>query len=497
MEAQLREILGSEMRRRHGIGVMESKIKPVHIANALMREEHGVAGKMTDLKLLMTATAAKETSETQEEAVRKLVERSRERWGRLADDSNLKRSVLMTKVLPLLRTLLGTDGAAFGTTPEMSSFSSPTALTVTRDPSDDHAGALIHRLWSGNTPEDRLEILDRLRELTDPQQDLGRCDDLTAVLAPLSETLTAYARSKFLAEDLTSRPHTEVDRALRASALDLLKFEDAVLPNPIATLQRIVGLASLSLFVFTATRPHVWSGLPWRPMLLDATGGNRHSSISTASEQTVKLLLDDGRRYTSLVLTQLLDDTDPNWPNRPIEAVSALFASRLKDGGRDVTLKAAQDILSEIEDDGLPVRDAFPERLTELIDNSSRGFDSYLRLLGIRSGLLYPQQSNRIKRLIPSDRTLEILAASSFDLSARPIEYRDFLDALFDRWRVVTGGRPEDAAILSDSGIDLPSSDLSENAERLLSRLEALGLARKLADSIAVVGMIEGGHVHQ
>jgi len=122
METQLRELIGIELRRRHGVGLMESKIKPVHIANALMREEHGVVGRMADLKHLMTATAAKETPERQEDAARRLIERSRERWGRLADEPNLKKSVLMTKVLPLLRTILGTDGAAFGATPEMSSF---------------------------------------------------------------------------------------------------------------------------------------------------------------------------------------------------------------------------------------------------------------------------------------------------------------------------------------------------------------------------------------
>lgn len=100
METQLRELIGVELRRRHAIGLMESKIKPVHIANALMREEHGVVGRMADLRHLMTATAAKETPDRQEEAARRLIERSRERWGRLADEPNLKKSVLMTKVLP-------------------------------------------------------------------------------------------------------------------------------------------------------------------------------------------------------------------------------------------------------------------------------------------------------------------------------------------------------------------------------------------------------------
>jgi hypothetical protein len=74
------------------------------------------------------------------------------------------------------------------------------------------------------------------------------------------------------------------------------------------------------------------------------------------------------------------------------------------------------------------------------------------------------------------------------------MEYRDFLDRFYDRWHIVTGGRLQDAVILSDTGIPVPTADLTENADRLLSRLEMLGLARKLADSVAVVGMMEGEH---
>jgi hypothetical protein len=493
METQLRELIGVELRRRHAVGLMESKIKPVHIANALMREEHGVVGRMADLRHLMTATAAKETPERQEDAARRLIERSRERWGRLADEPNLKKSVLMTKVLPLLRTILGTDGAAFGATPEMSSFSSPSALTVTRDPSDDHAGALIHRMWSGNVPEERLPILDLLHRLTDPEQDAAHLDDLTAVLAPLAENLANYNPPAFLGQDLANRPFTEIDHALRAAAADLFRYEEALRPNPIATLERIVVLASVSLFTFAASRAHVWAGLPRRPLLLDATGGTRHMAISSASEQTVKRLLDDGRRYMALVLTQMLDGQDPDWPDRPAETLAALFDAHLKKA-KVSSLKNVAEIVEELREEGTDIREVFPDRLMDIIDNASRGLDGYLRLLGIRAGLLYPQQKNPIKRLIPSDRTLEVLVASTIDVTQRPMEYRDFLDRFYERWHIVTGGRLQDAFILSDAGITVPTADLSENADRLLSRLEMLGLARKLADSVAVVGMMEGEH---
>jgi len=88
------------------------------------------------------------------------------------------------------------------------------------------------------------------------------------------------------------------------------------------------------------------------------------------------------------------------------------------------------------------------------------------------------------------DRTLEVLVAGTVDMTKR-VEYRDFLDALYQRWGVVVGGRPEDAALLADAGASVPSRELRENSARFLHRLEAQGLALRLADSVAIVGLLE------
>jgi hypothetical protein len=494
MEAQLRELINQELRRRHGIGLMEGKIKPVHIANALMREEHHQVGRMPELKQLMVATAPKESAERRLEAATRLLERNRERWGRLADEPNLRKSVLMTRVLPLLRTILGTDGAAFGSSADFSSFSSPTVLTVTRDPSDDHAGALLHRLWGGDDPHNRLRILEILHALTSPQQNLGQVDDLTAVLAPLTDDTNAYKVTPYAGEDLGPRPPGPIEASLRTAAIELARYEDAVKPNPIATLQRIITLASVTLFFFTATRPHLWAGLPLRPLLLDASGGLRQTALPNASERTVKRLLDDARTYMGILLTQMLQEESAAWSDDPESALNALFDKHAAKIKAARNFKLLHDILDDLRDSEQDVAEALPARLVELIDSSSRGLDGYLRLLGIRSGLLYPQQSNKIKRLVPIDRTLEVLVGSTIDVTGKPVEYRDFLDGLYARWRIVVGGRLEDAAILADAGAQVPTAELTENSERFLSRLQAVGLGRKLADTVAVVGLTEGDY---
>jgi hypothetical protein len=89
------------------------------------------------------------------------------------------------------------------------------------------------------------------------------------------------------------------------------------------------------------------------------------------------------------------------------------------------------------------------------------------------------------------DRTLEVIVASTFDLAGRPMEYRDFLDALYVRWGIIVGGRLEDPRILAEAGKPVSIADLTDNSARFLNRLQSLGLARKMADSVAVVGLTE------
>ncbi|WP_437537389.1 hypothetical protein WME79_18210 [Sorangium sp. So ce726] len=492
MEAELRQVLGGELQRRHGYGVMEGKIKPVHIANALLREEHQCVGKMSDLKHLMAATASRETADDRLEAAKRMLERNRERWGRLGEDTNLRRSALMTRVLPLLRTILATDGAAFGKSPEFSSFSSPTALTITRDPSDEQAGTFVHRLWS-RAP--RLRVLDLLRTLTSVDDLLTNTDDLTAVLIPLTDGTTPLRQDRGAPEPAMV-PLTDVEKRLRDAARDLAAYEEKVLPNPMATLQRIVLLASISVFFHAATRAHEIARLPRRVLLLDASNA-KSSTIADVSEATVTTLFADARAYMAHTLREMLAATEGSrrgrkrWTADPERAVGEMLKSRT--GGKVPTnLKEVVDALEEIEGNDADVGEELPVRLVSLLDGGNgRSLEGFIRLLGLRCGLLYPQQKNPHKRVVPMDRTLEVLVASTFDLSGPPLEFRDFLEELYRRWGIVVGGRLEDARLLTDAGAHASSADLTDNAGRFLTRLQSLGLARKMADSVAVVGLME------
>ncbi|MHB0668617.1 hypothetical protein [Roseomonas mucosa] len=495
MEGFLHEVIGRELRRRHGIGMMEGKLRPVHVANALMRSEHGTTGRMLDIKMLMTATASNQSSEARLTATKAMLDASRDRWGRLGEEKDLRRSTLVARVLPLLRTILASDGAAFGSSPDQSSFSSPTALTVTSDPSDDHAGDFVHRLWSDAGGAERLTLLDLVKEASATDRNLSIVDDLTAVLAPLSDDVKPWKKREWVYEDLTPGRPSQVAASLRAAAKDLGTYERHARPNPIATLQRIVTLASMSIFFHAASRAAEWTGSPRRLLLLDASG-SKSGSVAAASETLVTRLMEDSRAYMASVLADLLARVQPGWADDPVAAIAELASTH---GGKKNTYNAKllADIMEEITEVGGSMGIDLPKELVERIDGSSgRSLDGFLRLFGVRCGLLYPQQSNPNKRLVPADRTLEVLTVSTFNATGRQLEYRDFLDALYERWGIVAGGRPEDGALLAAMGPEVDSVSLALNSERFLSRLESLGLARRLADSVAVVGVMEGGQGH-
>ncbi|HBO3902598.1 hypothetical protein [Pseudomonas aeruginosa] len=493
MNKDLRKAISDEIHRRHGYRFMESKIKPVHIANALMRSEHECVGRMGVLQKLFEATLSKSNVERRVEAVQALLDDKKERWGRLGETENLKSSVLMTKLLPLIRSLLGADGAAFGSSPDFSSFSSPTALTVTPDLSDDGAGGFIYRLWSGVGEGERLAILDLLDQLTAPEKDASQLDDLSALLSPLVESTKKKSRPDINSEDV-STGYSKVEVSLRQAAASLADYEQKLKPNPIASLQRIVLLAALSIFVHASTRPRERYATPERVLLLDATG-DRYSNVAEASTRCVAQVIADGRYYMARVLADLLRDHLPDWSSRPVDALNELLqkAGNAPVDPRDKVIEKLLDLLDE-GDTASAEEEITEELIRSVVGSSGRGLDGYLRLLGVRSGLLYPQQKNPNKRLVPTDRTLEVLVATSIDVNAAPLEYRDFLDVLRQRWGIIVGGDPSDGPLLAQSGAHVPMRELSENSDRFLSRLEGIGLARRLADSVAVVGLLEDSY---
>lgn len=490
----LRDRVNHELIRRHGYGMLMTKLRPVHLANALMRHEHECIGDMRELKLIMEATAKGSSEDARSKALAQLLDRSRERWGRLADAQDAGGAAALQRVLPLLRAILNSDSAAFGATPDKSAFSSPTARTATNDISDEHAGEFVFRLWSMNLEgTGRNPILDLWKQLTNPRRSLPDADDLTALLAPLSDDIRKRSREPLAGQDLAERPPSERERELWKAAALLARYEEALQSNPIASLQRIATMAALTVYFHALSRPWDWLGgeVAKRPLLLDATASGS-TPVARASTRTIHTAHRDATLYTQTILRDLLESACPgSWADQPTDALVRVVEEHERERGQPADYgskreaKAFRDRLQGVTGEQ-EVLSAVVQELEAVSGN--RTLTSFLRLIGVRAGLLYPQQKTPHKRCQPVDRTVEVLVAGTVDMRDR-VEYPDFLNTLYQRWGLLVGGRAEDGALLAEAGAAVPSRELRENSARFLKRLEAQGLARCYADSVAVVGL--------
>lgn len=497
----LTKLIKRELTKRHGLDLMNDRIKPVHIANALYRESLGAVGKTKNLEYLFKYTARKASESERTDAMTKLLENSKERWGRLADTGLSKEGALGKRVLPMLRTVLGTDGAAFGSSPNMSSLTSPAGFLTTPDPSDGQAGALVRTIWTLSEQKNQQpsNLLALLKKLITPSDSLIDADDLTILLAPLAEETRPKDPSTIPGEAIDIQRYLDegdsydpILSELQGAAELLAYYETEIKPNQIASLERIISLACLTLFSYVSTRPHVWNNsIPKRPLLLQALNSPK-SQIAKVSTASVRLLIgSDMRHYTKELLIGLLENgkKSDKWMNPDIfDDIVNRLADQQRESWKPKD-KTEHANLRKCLNSGVDRDEVLREMVDIIYDNAS--VTEYLRSLGSRSGFLYPQNSPR-KRLYLEDRVLEVIVASTVNVIDETVDYQEFLHRLWTRYRFITGGRSEDELLLANANLPrVGIKQLRQNSEDFLDQLESLGLARRLADSRATVGLLQ------
>jgi hypothetical protein len=142
--------------------------------------------------------------------------------------------------------------------------------------------------------------------------------------------------------------------------------------------------------------------------------------------------------------------------------------------------------------DTQPVLDALASALTDVTFRLLKGDPTeFYRALGVRVGFLRPTGGTR-KYFTLDGVLLEAVLASV--VSEDQMSFREFLDLLYERYGLLTGGRAEDAEILLAAGIDqVTVEDLRENAGVLRQQLVAMAWARAYADGVMTVRLPVGG----
>ena len=116
-------------------------------------------------------------------------------------------------------------------------------------------------------------------------------------------------------------------------------------------------------------------------------------------------------------------------------------------------------------------------------------FEEFYRTIALRSGLAQPRASRvQAKHFEPQPDTLRILVWSVLPHDSGMLALAEVLERIYTTWRLVFGGRADDARLLVDlgyAGLD-QDHDLTPNVNKLVSLLEELGLATRFSDGLVM-----------
>jgi hypothetical protein len=155
---------------------------------------------------------------------------------------------------------------------------------------------------------------------------------------------------------------------------------------------------------------------------------------------------------------------------------TAAFEEALELNGRDISGSLAAALVESYLD-----------------EFESGGPRPFLQKLGRTAGLLFPPFAGRSKekRISPSVTMLDTLVRACVPVGELiPVE--DAFQALWLRFGLIVGGRvntePTDLELLERTGIQLDPTDLDENVELFVDECVRLGLARRYADNVSLIG---------
>ena len=172
---------------------------------------------------------------------------------------------------------------------------------------------------------------------------------------------------------------------------------------------------------------------------------------------------------------------------RHSDAVRLGIIGRDSDTQRERLRKSFKSFSSQLS--ALP---AMAEALREAIFRSASGTPlDFYRQLGVKSGFVRPAGNNAVRKFYTLEGVLLEAVLASI-LPDGQMTFRDFLEQLYSRYGLLTGGRPEDARVLLQHGIgNATVQDLRANSHVFRQQLVSLGWARQFADGVLVVKVPE------
>mgnify|MGYP007037737162 CR=1 FL=1 len=476
-------------------------VKPVHIANGVMR---AIVGRSNDITPLVEVISwRRRGSPIEERRLDALLEKD---WGdaikAFADDAPG-----FERARRYLHGVLAADGAVFPS-PEHSSVTLTCAQMASRDGNDRGLGEFGFFLLGG----DRQSPLPKL--LADRMLVDRPTDPVTIAAWPL---LVGDGRPAKLSERSShslKKKHSQTILAeFRAAASSLVSHEETQ-GNRLRSLERTVH------FVCVATHAHAQAvaangKLDTRPPALLVAEAAKGSDLAIASERSLRLIHDRFGQWLAERLADRLNAGKPCTDDEVLEVPSGTDGREFRKILR--TIGVAKKPHEEPDEDVLDARmSAFNEArrrfgkdepaaclgatLVEcyLREYESGGPREALTRLCARAGLLYPHYQGRSteKRFQPSAPVLDMLVRACVTAN-EAIPLTEFLERLWHRFGLIAGDRRndhwDDGAYLHEHGLAVDPGRLRANTDALVSQLVTMGLARRYPDNVTFIGAAHAG----
>ena len=291
----------------------------------------------------------------------------------------------------------------------------------------------------------------------------------------------------------------EVKQAIRSGfdklALNIVEIGEE--KNSLTVLRRIVNFSIFATFLYLTNGNYAVHNGKTPPIVLDA--GADLESIKKASEQTYTIAKKSVEDYFANAIRKWLK---PVISADTIEECNSWIDSMIfSSTDRENTIKPALVSYFESFCSESPSPLAALSRALQIVlytfEYKNNSPSDFCRVLGVRSGLIGPKGNRaKTKRYLVNSFTLETitLSALSTEELTEGLELKDLGERLFDAYNILIGADAErEYTVLEDYNIAQSTpgdlrGDLSVNAQKLANTYISLGLGKKYADGVTLIG---------
>lgn len=471
-------------RKYIGFSVNSSSIKPVHVANGLFRTILGKAYNLDNIGKFSYTKSNKGTTPPQT----KLNKIHKE----YVEANKIETQNITKEQFELLRqtsqSIVEADKGVYGFKGnEMVSYTLPSKYFLTTSPTHTISGEFMGSLLKRTNSKINKITTDALDDENDP---------ITLLFYPainLEEPSPIIIEGMDLdsIEGFKNGYFNEFINSLTKS-FDCLAENLSVHPNKYVRLRQINFLAIYYIILYISNLEYTYKLTDIkRPFLLDCSSDSK-SEVAKASALCISQINQSmSRCYSRFIANELRDlpfhkdfikdvlesDDVPQYDNKQQKKEN-------KQAFHDIWARAKENAKnSDSEDDMLLALGSGIYNMLEIEGSST--IIKYLKALGIKAGIIYPQ-ANSVpnKRFVLATETLEVVLKSCIEPN-KSITLDELLDTLWERFNIIVGGRSKDEELLLQTGIYHADSDsLKDNQKHFVELLERMNFAEIMADGI-------------